>query len=167
LSGAYFGGKNNCGINNIYQNAPYGVSIPFIQNAMPRDAFDFMRRYIHFVNNRDRRILDTVMDGLRRAWIAGEKITIDESMIKYCWGRLELRTIYAEEAYKAWDQSIQIYTACKTVDQTAIAIVRRLITTAGLTSACGRILFTDNRYSNLLRCCTMSMDGDSAGQLHH
>jgi hypothetical protein len=57
---------------------------------MPRDAFDFMQRYIHFVNNRDRRkdgkpgynplfkvqpVLNTVMDGLRRAWIAGEKKT--------------------------------------------------------------------------------------------
>jgi hypothetical protein len=71
LPGAYFGGKNNRGINNIYRNAPC-----------------FMRRYIHFVNNRDRRkdgepgynplfkvrpVLNTVMVGLCRAWIAGEK----------------------------------------------------------------------------------------------
>jgi hypothetical protein len=140
FSCVYFGGKNNCGINNIYQNAPYGVSIPFIQNTMPRDAFDFMQRYIHFVNNRDRRkdgkpgynplfkvqpVLNTVMDGLRRAWIAGEKNTIYESMIKYC-GRAVSYVQYMPNkpikhgikvfAVTACLLGFKIYTTCKTVD---------------------------------------------------
>ena len=185
LSGAYFGGKNNRGINNIYRNAPYGVSVPFIQNSMPRNAFDFMRRYIHFVDNRDRRkdgepgydplfkvrpVLDAVMDGLRRAWVAGEKITIDESMIKYS-GRAVSYVQYMPKkpikhgikvfavccAVSACLLGFEIYTACKTVDQTAIAVVKRLITTAGLTSARGRILFTDNWYTSV-QLATMLYD---------
>ena len=31
---------------------PYGIYYPPITNAMTRDAFEFMRRHIHFVDNR-------------------------------------------------------------------------------------------------------------------
>ena len=91
-----------------------------------------------------------------------KKITIDESMIKYC-GRIVSYVQYVlkkpiEHGIKVfavcWAGSacllgFEIYTACKTVDQTAIAVARRLITTAGLTSARGRILFTYNWYTSI------------------
>jgi hypothetical protein len=47
-SGALFSGDNNRGINAIYSDAAYGISVPFIQNTMTRNAFKFMLRYIHY-----------------------------------------------------------------------------------------------------------------------
>ena len=65
---------------------------------MTRDAYVFMRQYIHFCDN-SKRIsagnvghdplfkvrypLDTMMGGMRSAWNAGKHVTIDESMILY------------------------------------------------------------------------------------
>ena len=64
---------------------------------MNRDEFIFMRLYIHFVNNKNQKtygetgfdhlhkikyILNKIMKNMRRAWEAGENITIDEIMIK-------------------------------------------------------------------------------------
>jgi hypothetical protein len=84
------------------------------------------------------------MDGQRRAWIAGEKITIDESMIKYCGRAVSYVQYMLKKPIKhgitvfavccvvsACLLGFEIYTACKTVDQTVIAVVRRLITTLG------------------------------------
>ena len=84
--------------NSIYRDAPYGVYTPYIQNAMPCNAFCFMMQFIHFADNKYRKkkgekghdvmfklshFLKKIMKGLWKAWTAGEKITIDESMIRY------------------------------------------------------------------------------------
>jgi hypothetical protein len=45
LAGAFAGGKNNRGIKNMHGSAPYGYSIPYIQNAMPERYFIFLRRF--------------------------------------------------------------------------------------------------------------------------
>ncbi len=65
---------------------------------MPRNAFEFMCQYIHFIDNANKKekghlqynpqkiqyLVDKLMKGTRRAWTAGLQVTIDESMIKYC-----------------------------------------------------------------------------------
>ena len=77
---------------------PFGISHPYIQNALTVHSFEFMRRYFHPADNskqipKGRRGYDPlfkiqyvwkmVLKGLRAAWVAGKHITIDESMIKY------------------------------------------------------------------------------------
>jgi hypothetical protein len=96
LAGAFAGGKNNRGIKNMYRSAPYGYSIPYIQNAMPEEYFIFLRRFLHFADNSKRKkrgedghdvlfkvrhVLDEIMKGIQKSWNAGERVTIDESMI--------------------------------------------------------------------------------------
>ena len=81
-----------------WQYMPYGVYVPMVQNCMNRDIFIFVRRYIHFADNdtckekndplfdplyKVRGIMDKIMCSMKRGWIAGQRITIDESMIKY------------------------------------------------------------------------------------
>jgi len=66
---------------------------------MQRDAFEFMRRHIHFTDNYKRPkttdknynplfkvtyVLKEVGLGIRRVWHAGKDVSLDESMIKYC-----------------------------------------------------------------------------------
>ncbi len=70
---------------------------------MHRDAFRWMRRYIHFTDNskcknkpkdesdtnydplsKIRYILEQLMKGMHNSWTAGKNVVIDESMIKYC-----------------------------------------------------------------------------------
>ena len=82
----------------FWARPPYGISHPYIQNALTGNSFEFMRRYFHpALNKREipkgkkgydplfkiRFVLDVVMKGLAAAWVAGQWITIDESMIKY------------------------------------------------------------------------------------
>jgi hypothetical protein len=55
VAGAFFGGDNNRGIDAIYADPEYGLSIPYIQNTMPKRAFKFMRNYIHFSKTREQK----------------------------------------------------------------------------------------------------------------
>jgi hypothetical protein len=82
----------------FWVNPPYGLSVPWIQNAMPRDAFNQWRYNIHFVDNDtlpkygERRwsatqkidyVLAFLMKHLQAAYTLGNKVTIDESMVLY------------------------------------------------------------------------------------
>jgi hypothetical protein len=82
----------------IWMSAPYGVGIPWIQNAMPRDRFESARRFLHFADNTQlpakgqegwsplgklKNFMDEVMELLQNAWTIGMKICIDESMVLY------------------------------------------------------------------------------------
>ena len=86
-------------MRKMWQHPPYGISIPYVQNTMQRDEFEFMRRYIHFADNykwpktMDKNydplfkvtyVLKEVRFGIRRVWHAGKDVLLDESMIKYC-----------------------------------------------------------------------------------
>jgi len=70
---------------------------------MRRDAFEFLRRRIHFAENDQRKnqgknqgepgydplfkvryVLDEIGKGLIKVWHAGKNLSLDESMIKYC-----------------------------------------------------------------------------------
>jgi hypothetical protein len=69
-----------------------GIYVPFVRNAMPKNAFWFVRQYIHFADNRRRnddplykikKIVSKISDKLNLAWNANIIISVDESMIKY------------------------------------------------------------------------------------
>ncbi len=66
---------------------------------MRRDAFEFLRRHIHFADNHKQKrqgetgydplfkvryVLDEIGKGLKRVWSAGKNLSLDESMMKYC-----------------------------------------------------------------------------------
>ena len=97
LQGAHFGADKRSAAK-MWRGQPYGISIPYIQNKMTRDAYVFMRQYIHFCDNSKRKskgdigydalfkvnfALETMMKGMRKAWVAGKHVTIDKSMIRY------------------------------------------------------------------------------------
>ena len=50
LQGALFG-KSKPRANDLYAKEGYGINVPIIRNAMVRDTYKFMRRYIHFCDN--------------------------------------------------------------------------------------------------------------------
>ena len=65
---------------------------------MKRDAYKFMRRFMHFADNYLRKkpykegydrlfkvshVIDEVLKGIHHTWKAGKRVTVDESMIKY------------------------------------------------------------------------------------
>jgi len=145
---------------------------------MTRDAYEFMRRNIHFVDNSDRKkagtpgydpmfkcryVLDLFMKGIMLAWIAGELVTIDESMIKYM-GRAVSFVQYMPA--KPIKHGIKIFAICcahssvllnffvyvgkeDEVDGSALNVCDRLITGASITLQRGRTLFTDNYYTSV------------------
>ena len=97
IQGAMFGSFKGAS-RNLWRRAPYGLQISYVRNAMTRDAYEFMRRYIHFSEIacqkkegevgydplfKVRHALDVMMRGMKRAWQAGKHVTIDESMIRY------------------------------------------------------------------------------------
>ena len=49
IMGGKFGDRQNQ--DTILKEMPYGIYLPYIQTTMPRDAFQWMRRYIHFTDN--------------------------------------------------------------------------------------------------------------------
>jgi hypothetical protein len=82
----------------MWTGLPKGDYDPIAMNTMPRDAFLFFCRMIHFCNNANApspeedsftpmfkagNVSKVLMDGLRKCWDAGNRLTVDESMIKY------------------------------------------------------------------------------------
>ena len=51
LQGAHFGSEKRTGRKMWRQKAPYGLSLPYVRNSMTRDAYEFLRRNIHFADN--------------------------------------------------------------------------------------------------------------------
>lgn len=66
---------------------------------MRHDAFEFLRRHIHFADNNKQKlqgemgydplfkvrcVLDKIGKGLNQVWSGGKNLSLDESMIKYC-----------------------------------------------------------------------------------
>ena len=50
LQGAHFGSEKRTG-RKMWQKAPYRLSLPYVRNSMTRDAYEFLRRNIHFADN--------------------------------------------------------------------------------------------------------------------
>ena len=172
-------GADKGNIRRAWIKPPQGISFPYIKNGMTRDAFEYMKRYLHFANNDLRKkqgeegydplfkvtpALNLIIKGLRKVWSAGQRITIDESMIKYC-GRSVTFVQYMPA--KPIKHGIKVFCVCCAesgvllgfevycgkenvgLDNTAIAVVERLIEDADLTGQKGRILFTDNWYTSV------------------
>ncbi len=82
----------------MWQKNPYGLSIPYVRNAMTCNAYEFMCWFIHFADNsmdkligspgynplfKVRYALEYIQEGLLKVWSAGKDVAIDKSMIKY------------------------------------------------------------------------------------
>ncbi len=117
-----------------------------------------MHHYIHFKDNekkrdknhpdynplyKDKNGLDKMMDSMRKAWVAGERVTIDESMVK-CHGQVEVFIQYLPKkpikhglkvfalccAYAAVLLGFEFSVGCNKADNSAIGVARQLITGA-------------------------------------
>ncbi len=97
LQGAHFG-SNKKSSRKLWQASPYGLSIPYVWNAMMQNAYEFMCQHIHFADSsmnipsgsdgydplfKVRYVLKLIQEGLLKVWTAGKDVAIDESMIKY------------------------------------------------------------------------------------
>ncbi len=97
INGAYFNNANDQ--QKIYRKAPHDISLLYIENSMPCNSFEFMSQYIHFVDNVKKKkrdhpnydplykikyVLKELMKGMKQAWTTGMRVTIDQSMIKFC-----------------------------------------------------------------------------------
>ena len=154
-----------------------GTYAPFIQNTMSKHVFESCRRFLHLTNNKIsnvkkgsamydplykcRKLMEKIMDRMVVNWIAGEKVCIDESMIKYS-GRAISFCQYMP--MKPITHGIKVFLlTCKNhtlgweiylgkdykIDSSAEEVVLRLISNANLTLKSGRILYTDNWYTSL------------------
>ncbi len=151
---------------------------------MQRDAFEFLRRYIHFVDNHKQKwegepgydvlfkvryVLDEIGKGLRRVWSAGKKLSLDESMKKYC-GRVVAFVQYMPAkpikhvikvfclccAYLAIMLSFEIFCGkdSNKTDRTTVDICKRLIHAADLVTGAtgmiqGKTVYSDNYYTSM------------------
>jgi hypothetical protein len=144
-----------------------------------RDAYEFLRLNLHFADNykqqsegsegydplfKVRYPLDIIDKGLRKVWTAGQHVTIDESMIKYC-GRAVAFVQYMPA--KPIKHGIKVFCICcavsgimlayevycgnkdKKTDGTSVQVCDRLVNEAELTKSRGRTLYTDNYYTSI------------------
>ena len=177
LQGAHFGTYKPSAAN-LWRGAPYGIGTPIYRNTMTREAYQFMRRYIHFCDNSKKKSkgtrgfdplfkvrypLDVMMKGMRLAWTAGMHVTIDESMIRYM-GRAVSYVQYMPA--KPIKHGIKVFCLCCAVsavllsfkvyvgkdedeDGSAVKICDDLVHNAEITNARGRVLYTDNYYTSV------------------
>jgi hypothetical protein len=108
--------------------------------------------------------LDIIGKELRKVWTAGQHVTIDESMIKYC-GRAVAFVQYMPA--KPIKHGIKVFCICcavsgimlaykvycgnkdKKTDGTSVQVCDRLVKEADLTKSRGRTLYTDNYYTSV------------------
>jgi hypothetical protein len=94
----YYAAKKKRTVALMWTKPPKGDYNPIARNTMPRDGFFLLCRMIHFSNNNKAPlpsdndfslmckigiVSKVLMDGLRKYWDAGDRLTVDESMIKY------------------------------------------------------------------------------------
>jgi hypothetical protein len=94
----YYAAKRKRNVTMMWAKPPNGDQDPIAINTMPRDAFLFLCRMLHFCNNSEisvqtdghftpmckvGNVSRVLMDGLRTCWDASDQLTVDESMIKY------------------------------------------------------------------------------------
>ena len=137
-----------------------------------------MRQYIHFVDNSKRVpkgqpgykvlfkvsfALDEMMKGMWKVWTAGKHVAIDEFMIRYM-GRAISYVQYMPA--KPIKHGIKVFALCCALsdviltfkvyvgkeddsDGTTVGVCDELVNDAGLTSARGHVLHTDNYYTSV------------------
>jgi len=105
-----------------------------------------------------------MMKGMQSAWTAGKHVTIDESTIRYM-GRAVCYVQYMPA--KPIKHGIKVFCLCcavsavllsfdiyvgkeiETRDNSALAVYDRLVTSTGLTTNRGRVLYTDKYYTSV------------------
>ena len=176
LQGAHFGSTKRTS-KKMWRNPPHGLAIPYVRNSMTSMAYEFMRGCIHFVDNdkkkeagqpgydplfKVRTVLELMMSGIQKCWTAGQKITIDESMIRYMGRAITfiqympakpikhgIKVFAACCAYTGVLLAFKVYCGKENDDSTALEICDQLVKSARLTDARGRILYTDNWYTSV------------------
>jgi hypothetical protein len=156
----------------------YNTNIPYVQNALGRDAFRQIRQFIHFADNNAQPkkgaagwsplqkvapVLDVILVTLAAAWILGKRITIDESMIKYTGRAISFIQYMPAKPIK---HGIKVFALCCAVtgflyhfeiytgkegclDGSPGEVVKRLLSGSKIGTSKGRILYTDNFYTSL------------------
>ena len=154
----------------------HSTGVAWIRNSITSQAFNQVRRYIHFSDNANmhpktdsrwhplqkiKHFMDHVQGNLQKAWTLGKKICVDESMIKYM-GRAISWVQYMPAkpikhgikvyclccAATGMLYAFEIYTGAESgMDGSPTEVVMRLLSSAG--TVFGRILYTDNFYTSL------------------
>ena len=160
----------------MWPKPPHEISIPYVNNAMSRDEFEFIWRNIHFseisdINNKGVRGYDPLlnfsyplekfMKGMRGLWTARKHVTIEKSMIKYMGKSVTYVQYIPANPIK---HGIKVFAMCCAFseiligfkvhfvqggdsDDTALGISDDLVKEDGLTSARVRTLYTNNYYT--------------------
>lgn len=161
-----------------YRKSPYGLSYPVIQNTMSRNAWIFVKRFLHFATTSQgpkpddpkydplfkiRSVLDTVQEKLHKAWNCGEKVTIDEGMVKYNGRAIKfvqympkkpikhgIKLFIMCDAQTAYVYAFFVYLGKEFAsEKTGVEIVDRLIQMdKSLVVPQGRTLYVDNFYTS-------------------
>ena len=166
---------------SYWKSFPHGTNAPFIQNTFPKNVWEAARRFMHFndkiqqfTDKKDvrhdplfkiRPCFEHIMNNMTKNWVAGERICIDESMIKYM-GRAVYFIQYNPK--KPIKHGIKVFVCCCAYtghilswevcfgkdycgvdDSSAKSVCDRLILRADLQGQAGRILFTDNWYTSI------------------
>jgi hypothetical protein len=144
---------------------------------MTRDAFLFLERYLHFSDSSQmpatncpplfkiQPVLDVLTENMKLWWTAGQKICIDESMILYKGRAISFGQYMPAKPIKhgikvfvlccavtGFLLSFEVYTGAKNkppLYDSNWGLIDKLICSAGLVGAYGRILYTDNYYTSM------------------
>ena len=170
---------------NMLWGTKWQTGLPMVQNACTRDSFNQIRQYIHFVDNmkllpkdhprwdplqKIQPILDLLLKQLALAYVLGDRLSIDEAMIKYC-GKFVSFVQYMPKkpikygikvfalccAYTGYLYAYEVYTGRESAkDGSPKMVITRLLMMAGVATVVGnvrtltgRILYTDNWYTGL------------------
>jgi hypothetical protein len=113
--------KNDHSISRHWRETPYGLQTPWIYNTMTRDAFLFLKRYLHFLDSSQMPAtnctplfkiqpdLEVLTENMKLWWTAGQKICIDESMILYQGRAISFRQYMPAKPIK---HGIKVFVLC-------------------------------------------------------
>ena len=155
-----------------------GFNVPFIQDAMQKNRFDQIRRYLHFVDNtklfpkghprwnplqKTLPLIKKLLKVFRRGYVMGQYMSIDESMIKYKGKQIKFVQCMPAKPIKhgiklfalccaetGYVYGFWVYCGKENDDCSPAEIVSRLMAqdSAFLTNSSGRVLYTDNWYTS-------------------
>ena len=163
---------------DMFWSESYSTRIPWITNSMTKNAFEQIRRMIHFVDNDElpakgdhrwhplqkvKPVLDMVRLNIGKMWKLGKYLCIDESMIA-CKSRAVgflqympmkpvkhgVKVFVGTCATSSYPFAFEVYTgASADVDGSVVSIVTSLLSNLDLERNPGRVLFTDNFYTSI------------------
>lgn len=156
-----------------------GLGLAFIQNAMSKNRFDQIRRYIRFVNNRRlvskgnrnwsplqkiNPFIEKMLERFRACYTMGQFMSIDGSMIKYKGKQIRfiqympakpikhgIKVFVLSCAETGYCYGFLIYCGKENDTSTPIEIVAKLFEQESdfIGSSAGRVVYMDNYYTSL------------------